>query len=645
MAESDAPRDRAIWRVFISHTDDLRTLPAGRCYVDEAERAISAAGHVIVDMADFPASDQSPAQICMDRVRSCDVYLGVLGTRYGSPVRDRPQVSYTELEFGTATEAGLPRLMFLLDASSAEPGQEEFRDRVQESGLLTQSFTSPAELGRLVERSLRELAERTSPAGPAKVVFGEIPHAVPSFQERPELQDQLINSPPSRGVIFALTGSRGAGKSQLAAAVARKRLAEGWRLVAWVNAELPGQLIEELGQLATELGLGTEGSASAAALRLRHWLESDGARCLLVLDNAADAAAARSVLPAAGRAHVIVTSWRRPLFSLGTLVPVGVFTGSQATGFLTSRTGQADETGALALAADLGYLPLALSQAAAVIAGQRLDYAAYRERLADIRVADYLTHTEEDPYPLGVAEAIMLSMSAVEERQAGGTCRQVLELLSVLSAARVSRKLVYRAASRIGSEVDLDAALQALSDSSLITWSLDGSAVTMHQLVARVVRERADHDGTLPPAAHRTIDFLALAWGEPGDNAEVERSELASHIIAVANSLSPFRYPVDVVHAGLLLLLLTRAGPYLLGHDHGYRHGFAVSLDKAGRSAEAIAILEQLVADMERQKDPRLAGLIAERVKDVKRDLSHMLQRGSPAAEDEASDGRGRRLS
>jgi tetratricopeptide (TPR) repeat protein len=37
--------------------------------------------------------------------------------------------------------------------------QDAFRRRVQDSGLLTQSFADPATLGRLVERSLRELAE------------------------------------------------------------------------------------------------------------------------------------------------------------------------------------------------------------------------------------------------------------------------------------------------------------------------------------------------------------------------------------------------------------------------------------------------------------------------------------------------------
>jgi hypothetical protein len=95
--------------VFVSHTSELREFPAGRSYVAAAERAILACGHVVVQMADFPAADQAPAELCAGRVRGCEVYVGVLGTRYGSPVRDEPEMSYTELEFRTATEACLPR--------------------------------------------------------------------------------------------------------------------------------------------------------------------------------------------------------------------------------------------------------------------------------------------------------------------------------------------------------------------------------------------------------------------------------------------------------------------------------------------------------------------------------------------------------
>ena len=157
----------------MSHTSELRDFPKGGSYVAAVERAVSAAGHVIVDMADFPAADQPAAELCRERVRGCQVYIGLLGTRYGSPVQDMPEVSYTELEFDIAAEAGLPRLVFLLDTDADDvriplsrlidlefgARQVAFRRRVQASGLVTQTFTDPATLGQLVERSLRGLAD------------------------------------------------------------------------------------------------------------------------------------------------------------------------------------------------------------------------------------------------------------------------------------------------------------------------------------------------------------------------------------------------------------------------------------------------------------------------------------------------------
>ena len=59
------------------------TTRPGKSYVAAVERAISACGHVIVDMADFPAADQVPAELCVDRVRGC---RGVCGGA-GHPVR------------------------------------------------------------------------------------------------------------------------------------------------------------------------------------------------------------------------------------------------------------------------------------------------------------------------------------------------------------------------------------------------------------------------------------------------------------------------------------------------------------------------------------------------------------------------------
>jgi TIR domain/Sulfatase-modifying factor enzyme 1/Domain of unknown function (DUF4062) len=173
----DDARSRRVlptWRVFLSHTSEFRQYPESGSYVHHAERAVSAAGHVM----QYFAADQAPADVCEAAVKACDVYVGIFGARYGSPVRDRPEVSYTELEFETASEEGIPRLVFVLDDSSDEhrlppkalvdleygKRQKAFVAKVQNSGLTVQRFRNPEHLQLLVERSLRQLAERSAPS-------------------------------------------------------------------------------------------------------------------------------------------------------------------------------------------------------------------------------------------------------------------------------------------------------------------------------------------------------------------------------------------------------------------------------------------------------------------------------------------------
>src|SRR6185437_12970431 len=138
-------------------------------------------------------------------------------------------------------------------------------------------------------------------------------------------------------------------------------------------------------------------------------------------------------LPAAGRAQIVVTSTATTAGQLGRPVPVNVFSDDEALTFLAERSGRDDPDGAHVLAGELGFLPLALAQAAAVIRRRGLSYREYLSLLRTATVSAHLLPGTAEPYPHGTAEAIMLSVDTLTADDGTGLCGTLLGIIALLS--------------------------------------------------------------------------------------------------------------------------------------------------------------------------------------------------------------------
>ena len=473
--------------------------------------------------------------------------------------------------------------------------------------------------------------------------MGDIPLESPGFLPRPAQLAELDRAGARISVLHAAAGRQGVGATQLAAAYARAKLAAGWRLVAWVSGVEAGSLMAGLAAVADATGLvdGDSGRGIAdAAQAVRSWLETDGDRCLLVFDDVTDPEGLRPFIPAGGAARVLITSARQSALDLGPSVPVDVFGAADAAEFLGRRTGLADAEGAAAVAAELGHLPLALAHAAAVMAGQRLTYWGYLDRLRALPAEEDPAQGETQPHQRGVAAAVLLSLQAVRESDRTGMCSRVMEIMAVLSAAGVRRELLHvagRAGVLVGgrrvARATVDRALEWLSGRSLLTFSLDGQTVIMHRLVGLAVRDslaRRQRLMAVRLAATFVLDTYARALVGSQDRPAVRG--IPQHVTALLDSMAEPSAEADDELARVLLRLrfialyhlielrdsapqaiavgepLTADLERLLGPDHpdtlNSQNSLAAAYLAVGRTAEAIPLFEQILAARQRLLGP-----------------------------------------
>ncbi len=154
-------------QVFVSSTfSDLREERQA------AVEAILSAGHIPAGMELFAAGDESQMEVIKQWIDESDVYLLILGGRYGS-IEAKTGKSYTQLEYEYALDKGKPLFACVLketalDARVKKHGMDMidkypkeldmFRELVQTK--MVEFWEDPKDIQLAIVRTLNQLARR-----------------------------------------------------------------------------------------------------------------------------------------------------------------------------------------------------------------------------------------------------------------------------------------------------------------------------------------------------------------------------------------------------------------------------------------------------------------------------------------------------
>ncbi|MCR6483216.1 tetratricopeptide repeat protein [Amycolatopsis sp. OK19-0408] len=493
---------------------------------------------------------------------------------------------------------------------------------------------------------------------------GVAPQPAAAFQERAGTTHLLVQALAS-GNASVLTGQHGVhtgvvsglggvGKTQVALDYAQRVWAAGevdvW---LWITAGSREAIVSGYARLAADLTGVEDSDPELGARRLLEWLATGSARWLIVLDDLQNPADLRGLWPpAVPDGRVVVTTRRRDAALRGhgrCLVEVGVFTPVEAEGYLRAALAHQPllADGAAELAAELGYLPLALAQAAAYMLDRSLACTGYRERWNSRRrsLASLLPEPDglPDEHRATVAATWSLSVEQANRLEPAGIAGTLLEVAGVLdpngipAALFTTSAITELLARRTGGEIDAEQArdgLGCLHRLNLITLDphSDTRTVRVHALVQRATREAlpSHHYASLTDAA---AEALLAIWPNPERdtalgqvlcaNTEVLAAAAGEHLwkphahpvlFRVGNSLGGRGLAAE---ARCYFLRLHTTATKQLGPDHPQtlttRSRLARWRAEAGDPAGAAAETEQVLADRLRVLGPEHRDTLAAR--------------------------------
>jgi hypothetical protein len=325
-----------------------------------------------------------------------------------------------------------------------------------------------------------------------------------------ERHDKLCANPTvalTHGLALVLAGLGGVGKTTLARQYAEKF----WRLyhdIMWVAAANDDLLPTEFARIALQLGVIKEPSNDPQRDAARALAELErGPRRLLIIDNANDEERIQDWLPKQGECRTLVTSRFTAWSAAVQGINVHVEDPAPARELLLRRSGLPDtpenQAAADRLALELGYLPLALEQAAANIQQQNWTLDGYLEGFAQYR-RDLLA--KRPPGATGYPDSVATTFHGAYDILPP-LPRAVLALFALLDVQNLQASLLLDQAGselleellvKMGGEgqspeapltdFDIRSALGELRRQSLIRLT-DADGLSVHPLVLEVIRD------------------------------------------------------------------------------------------------------------------------------------------------------------
>jgi tetratricopeptide (TPR) repeat protein len=420
--------------------------------------------------------------------------------------------------------------------------------------------------------------EQQSPAAAVSwpVRSGPVPPLTAFYSPRPETGFGAIAGQPAEQQApliraeetgsYVLTGPGGTGKTQLAASYAQTLWqSRDIELLVWITASSRAAILTGYAQAFFQTsqaaggpswpvslpggpglpgpagGYGSGQDEEELAGRFLSWLAESTRSWLVVLDDLADAEDLADLWPRGAMGRTVLTTRLLPASisppgQHARLIQIGPFSRREALSFLTTRLYEdtAQRNGALDLAQDVGCLPIALDQAAALIADRRIDCRVYRGQFGERRAEMGIPPDSSDAATVAVTWS--LALDRTDQLLPSALARPVLAMLAMLDPNGIPAAVLTAKAAReyIGSyspdrspatDQQVHSVLTGLAQVGLLLIDRSSTARTVyvHALVQACVRQvlpAAVRDQAAAVAANAVLQ----SWPDRNPDAHLDQA-------------------------------------------------------------------------------------------------------------------------